>query len=371
MARIRTIKPDFFRHEELYEAEKSSGLPLRIAFAGLWTVADREGRFRWKPSQIKLDVLPFDSIDMTAVLDQLREHGFIQKYSVLDEEYGLIPSFKIHQVINSREAQSRLPGPDNDEPLMIVKPDGGPPPTKVPNSIRRMVFERDDFKCTRCGDSSSITIDHIFPQSIGGTHAITNLRTLCMKCNSARPVQGEALIKDLASDAYTLHDMQRMCFPVQGQGEGKGREKEEERNIQRVCVALAEIFGREWESDPQKRMPALHGWYRTIEEQAKTLNKSYDTGKAEPQVRAYLKYCQVNKRKLIGTPYKVAETILQSDWINLNTPDPVPKKSEQFTEAAYNKTLWSEDAWLEFYGKQIRENPEFRKHFKINPTPTK
>ena len=48
MARIRTIKPEFFRHEALYEAEHETGLPLRVAYAGLWTAADREGRFQWK-----------------------------------------------------------------------------------------------------------------------------------------------------------------------------------------------------------------------------------------------------------------------------------------------------------------------------------
>ena len=33
MARIRTIKPDFFRHYDLYQAEKETGLPVRLAFA--------------------------------------------------------------------------------------------------------------------------------------------------------------------------------------------------------------------------------------------------------------------------------------------------------------------------------------------------
>ena len=53
MARIRTIKPEFFRHLELYELERDSGLPIRIAFAGLFTVCDREGVFRWKAHELK------------------------------------------------------------------------------------------------------------------------------------------------------------------------------------------------------------------------------------------------------------------------------------------------------------------------------
>ena len=37
--RIRTIKPEFFTHEILYEAEIRFKLPLRVAFAGLWGYA--------------------------------------------------------------------------------------------------------------------------------------------------------------------------------------------------------------------------------------------------------------------------------------------------------------------------------------------
>ena len=109
MARIRTIKPDFFRHEGLYEAEKETGLPLRVAFAGLWTAADREGRFAWKPRQLKLDALPYDELDFSRVLDALCTRGHIVKYIVAGVEYGCIPSWGDHQVINNRESASEFP----------------------------------------------------------------------------------------------------------------------------------------------------------------------------------------------------------------------------------------------------------------------
>lgn len=117
MARIRTIKPEFFRHEDLFEAEKAEGLPLRLAFAGLWTAADREGRFVWKPRELKLDCLPHDSLDFSQVLDALAMRGFIVKYHVDDKHYGFIPSWAKHQVINNRESESRIPGPDEHNAL--------------------------------------------------------------------------------------------------------------------------------------------------------------------------------------------------------------------------------------------------------------
>lgn len=111
MARIRTIKPEFFRHRRLYLAEQETGLPLRVAFAGLWTVADREGRFRWEPDELKLDCLPYDDIDFSRVLDALTTRGFLVRYASQGREYGVIPGFARHQIINNRETASFLPSP--------------------------------------------------------------------------------------------------------------------------------------------------------------------------------------------------------------------------------------------------------------------
>jgi hypothetical protein len=112
MARIRTVKPELFTHEQLYEAEKQTGLPLRFAFVGLFTQADREGRFKWRPRTLKLGVLPHDEIDFARVLDALLTRGFIRKYaSPTGEILGFIPTFGLHQQINNREGASDLPDP--------------------------------------------------------------------------------------------------------------------------------------------------------------------------------------------------------------------------------------------------------------------
>lgn len=111
MPRIRTIKPEFFKHEALFEAELETGLPLRLAYIGLWTQCDREGRFLWRPRPLKLDILPYDDVDFSCVLDALATHGFVVKYVSEGREIGLVPSFLRHQVINNRESASFLPSP--------------------------------------------------------------------------------------------------------------------------------------------------------------------------------------------------------------------------------------------------------------------
>lgn len=112
MARIRTVKPELFRHEALFEAEQQCKLPLRLAYIGLFTACDREGRFKWKPRALKLDVLPYDQVEFSRVLDALVTHGFIVKYQFEGDEFGCIPTWSQHQVINNRESTSVLPCPE-------------------------------------------------------------------------------------------------------------------------------------------------------------------------------------------------------------------------------------------------------------------
>jgi len=109
--RIRTIKPEFYTHEVLFELEQETGMPIRVAFTGLWCIADREGRFKWQPRRIGAQILPYDGVDFSRVLDALLTRGLIQKYESQGEYFGHIPTFNKHQVINNRERESELPSP--------------------------------------------------------------------------------------------------------------------------------------------------------------------------------------------------------------------------------------------------------------------
>ncbi len=97
---------------------------MRVAFAGLWTACDREGRFEWEPETLKLDCLPFDQVDFSRVLDALATRGHILKYEIDGRVYGAIPSWNDHQVINNRESPSViLPPPEN--PVITPLPTRG------------------------------------------------------------------------------------------------------------------------------------------------------------------------------------------------------------------------------------------------------
>lgn len=111
MARIRTVKPELFKHDELFQLEEESGLPMRIAWIGLFSVCDRAGRFHWRPRALKLEILPYDNLDFANVLDRFVAAGFVHKYEVEGKCYGVIPTFLIHQVPTTRENRSSLPPP--------------------------------------------------------------------------------------------------------------------------------------------------------------------------------------------------------------------------------------------------------------------
>ena len=236
MARIRTIKPEFFTSEDVVSLS-----PLaRLLYIAMWCESDREGRFEWKPRTFKLRYLPGDNCDVEALATELTDSGMVVLYEVEGRVYAEIPSFTRHQSINNRENESVLPGRPN---VPTSKASGGeadriPTGVNVPAKLREEIILRDGGKCLRCGSVDSLTIDHIFPQCVGGTHARANLRTFCRSCNARRPTNGQELVDDLALDGLTMADMPRVCSDnsrvptrasrVQAEGkegrEGKGRE---------------------------------------------------------------------------------------------------------------------------------------------------
>jgi hypothetical protein len=113
MARGRDIKPGFFLSDELAEVSRDA----RLLFAGLWTLADREGRLELRPMRIKAQVFPYDQ-DITPghvekmLGDLASARGrFIRIYEVDSLAYVQVENFKKHQHIHPNEKPSELPAP--------------------------------------------------------------------------------------------------------------------------------------------------------------------------------------------------------------------------------------------------------------------
>lgn len=104
MARIRTIKPEFFTSADIVSRSPMA----RLLYIALWCEADKEGRLVWKPTTFKLRYLPGDNCDVDALCAELVESGLVRLYG---DGYAVIPSFKAHQHVNPRESESQLPAP--------------------------------------------------------------------------------------------------------------------------------------------------------------------------------------------------------------------------------------------------------------------
>ena len=127
MPRARNIKPGYFKNEYLAECE-----PLaRILFAGLWCLADREGRLELRPKRIKAEILPYDDCDIEELLEQLNKKEFIFVYEINGERYAWLPTFTQHQNPHRNEKPSELPAPD-----MYREKVGSPP--VIDGSTREM-----------------------------------------------------------------------------------------------------------------------------------------------------------------------------------------------------------------------------------------
>lgn len=108
MARARNIKPAFFSNELLAELQAFD----RLLFAGLWCLADREGRIDDRPKRIKMELFPCDSYDVESGLNALCESGFVRRYQVEGFSVIAIEKFHKHQSPHGSEKDSILPDQD-------------------------------------------------------------------------------------------------------------------------------------------------------------------------------------------------------------------------------------------------------------------
>lgn len=175
MARLRTIKPGFFTNDELGELP-----PLaRLLYAGLWCIADREGRLEDRPKRVKAEVLPYDTCDVDNLLGQLTTGGFLTRYEAAGTRYIQIVNFAKHQQPHYKEVASVIPPPPGHQDSGVVS-------FGVSNEQRERIMRRDGYRCVECGSNERLSIDHIIPRSKGGSGDDDNLRALCLRHNTAK-----------------------------------------------------------------------------------------------------------------------------------------------------------------------------------------
>ena len=113
MARIRTIKPEFWSDEKVVECSVNA----RLLFIGLWNFADDAGRQEDAPRQIKMKVFPGDDVtadQIDGMLQELSRNGLLIRYIVDGKRYLQIKGWR-HQLINKPQKPRNPPPPDSEE----------------------------------------------------------------------------------------------------------------------------------------------------------------------------------------------------------------------------------------------------------------
>lgn len=93
MARIRSIHPGLFTDE----AFVSLSAEAQILWIGLWCEADDQGVFEWKPTTLKMRILPAATEAIDPLLDELQRANCVRVYAVHGRPYGVIRNFVRHQ----------------------------------------------------------------------------------------------------------------------------------------------------------------------------------------------------------------------------------------------------------------------------------
>jgi len=89
MARIRTIKPEFWTSEQIVECSTTA----RLLFIGLWNFCDDAGIHPYAPKTIKMQIFPGDAFtpqEIDGLLAELILSGLIKTYHIDNIKYLII-----------------------------------------------------------------------------------------------------------------------------------------------------------------------------------------------------------------------------------------------------------------------------------------
>lgn len=135
MARIRSIKPEFWTSEQIAECSPNA----RLLFIGIWSFSDDSGIHPASVKRLKMEIFPSDDLTIAQVSDLVAElvgARLLTEYSVSGETFWQVTGWK-HQRID--QPTFKYPSPDG----------------QIPTNRRRTFGEPDSANAQRTFDKRS------------------------------------------------------------------------------------------------------------------------------------------------------------------------------------------------------------------------
>ena len=108
MARIRTIKPEFWTSEQIAECSPTA----RLLFIGMWSFCDDNGIHPDSAKRLKMEVFPSDTIaddEIKTLVDELIKAKLLEHYIVAEQGFWRVTGWSKHQKIEKPTYRHPLP----------------------------------------------------------------------------------------------------------------------------------------------------------------------------------------------------------------------------------------------------------------------
>lgn len=104
MARIRTIKPDFWTSEQICNCK----VLTRLFFIGMWNFFDDDGVHPISAFKLKNLIFPSENLSIECVnemIEELKINNLLEEITFNDKQFWRITGWKNHQVINHHSSK--------------------------------------------------------------------------------------------------------------------------------------------------------------------------------------------------------------------------------------------------------------------------
>ncbi|WP_342616968.1 hypothetical protein [Rhodoferax sp. GW822-FHT02A01] len=143
MARIRSIKPEFWVSEQVAECSPNA----RLTFIGMWNFCDDRGVHPAKPKTLKAELFPMDDVTSIAIAEWVNELiavGLVAEFEHADASYWHVTGWGKHQKID--KPSYKYPAPEtaenSDKPLIPFVEDSSNASRAPPPGVDRSGVDR-------------------------------------------------------------------------------------------------------------------------------------------------------------------------------------------------------------------------------------